>query len=417
MDSLIGITSISLICLLTLLLALRWPSVSKILYVALFVRIILLLVGHYIVALPDSTADAITFERAAWQLAQEDFNWILENFNGDDDRFKNFQFNSWLIAIPYSLFGRSVLMAKSISLLFGMCSVFMGWLLAKKIWENHVAKKVGWVIALFPSLVLYSVINMREAYIVFFILVALYGVVSWSQTNNLKSIILAMTGFFCASLFHGAMLVGGIAFLGVVVISISKEFIRSLSNYRLNIKYIIIMVPVSMIVGSFASNEFSIEYLGTFERLININYLISKTTMATRGVASWPEWTIINSPIEMFYKGPIRSMYIVFAPFPWDVIKIKHLMGMFDGFLFMYLSFLIFKNRKVIWNNFSLRIILIILLSYIFVFGIGVGNFGTGIRHRSKLVIMFILLAAPLIKKIVFIKNKKNLSFLKNTKN
>ena len=417
MDSLIGITSISLICLLTLLLALRWPSVSKILYVALFVRIILLLVGHYLVALPDSTADAITFERAAWQLAQEDFNWILENFNGDDDRFKNFQFNSWLIAIPYSLFGRSVLMAKSMSLLVGMGSVFMGWLLAKKIWENHVAKKVGWVIALFPSLVLYSVINMREAYIVFFILVALYGVVSWSQTNNLKSIIIAMIGFYCASLFHGAMLVGCIAFFGVVAISISTGFIRSLSNYRLNIKYIIIMVPAAMIVGSFTSNEFSIEYLGSFERLININYLISKTTMATRGVASWPEWTIINSPIEMFYKGPIRSMYIVFAPFPWDVTKIKHLMGMFDGFLFMYLSFLIFKNRKVIWNNFSLRIILIILLSYIFVFGIGVGNFGTGIRHRSKLVIMFILLAAPLIKKIVFIKNKKNLSFLKNTKN
>ena len=380
-------------------------------------RIILLLVGHYIVALPDSTADAITFEHAAWRLAQEDFNWILENFNGDDARFKNFQFNSWVIAIPYSLFGRSVLMAKSMSLLAGMGSVLIGWLLAKKIWEDHVAKKVGWVIALFPSLVLYSVINMREAYIVFFILVALYGVVSWSQTNNLKSIILAMTGFYCASLFHGAMLVGGIAFIGVIVISISKEFIRSLSNYRLNIKYIIIMIPVSMIVLSFTSNELSVEYLGTFERLININYLISKTTMATRGVASWPEWTIINSPIEIFYKGPIRSMYIVFAPFPWDVTKIKHLIGLFDGFLFMYLSFLIFKNRKVIWNNFSLRVILIILLSYIFVFGIGVGNFGTGIRHRSKFVVMFILLAAPLIKKIVFIKNKKNLSILKNTKN
>jgi len=47
---------------------------------------------------------------------------------------------------------------------------------------------------------------------------------------------------------------------------------------------------------------------------------------------------------------------------------------------------------------------LILLLSYLFVFGIGVGNFGTGIRHRSKFVVMFILLAAPLLKKIVFKK-------------
>tara|TARA_Y200000002_G_scaffold339231_1_gene309093 strand:+ start:76 stop:237 length:162 start_codon:yes stop_codon:yes gene_type:complete len=52
---------------------------------------------------------------------------------------------------------------------------------------------------------------------------------------------------------------------------------------------------------------------------------------------------------------------------------------------------------------------LMILLAYIFVFGLGVGNFGTGIRHRSKFVIIFILLAAPLIKKLtVFKKTIKN---------
>ena len=226
-----------------------------------------------------------------------------------------------------------------------------------------------------------------------------------------------MTGFICASLFHGAMMVGGIAFLGIIVISISKKFLRLLLNYRLNIKHLIILMPVTIIVLSFVSNEFSIEYLGTFERLTNINYLINKTAMATRGVASWPEWTIINSPIEMIYKGPIRALYIVFAPFPWDVTKFKHLIGMLDAFLFMYLSFLIFKNRKVIWNDPSLKVILAILLSYIFVFGIGVGNFGTGIRHRSKFVVLFILLAAPLIKKLVFIKKKKNLSITKNIKN
>ena len=48
------------------------------------------------------------------------------------------------------------------------------------------------------------------------------------------------------------------------------------------------------------------------------------------------------------------------------------------------------------------------LLCYIFVFGIGVGNFGTGIRHRSKFAVIFILLAAPLLKSFVFSKKKVN---------
>jgi hypothetical protein len=77
---------------------------------------------------------------------------------------------------------------------------------------------------------------------------------------------------------------------------------------------------------------------------------------------------------------------------------------MFDAFLYMYLTILILLNIKVIWKDPCLRIILILLLSYIFVFGIGVGNFGTGIRHRSKFVVMFILLAAPFLKKIIFKK-------------
>ena len=74
----------------------------------------------------------------------------------------------------------------------------------------------------------------------------------------------------------------------------------------------------------------------------------------------------------------------------------------------MYLVYLIFSNIKNIWRDRCLRIILVILISFIFVYGVGVGNFGTGIRHRSKFVIIFILLAAPLIKKIVFKKKIKN---------
>ena len=96
-------------------------------------------------------------------------------------------------------------MAQSMSLLFGMGSIFLGWKLAKKLWSNSIANKVAWTIALFPSLVLYSVLILREVYIVFFILLALYGAVSWIKTKSYKSFILAIMGFIGAIFFHGAM--------------------------------------------------------------------------------------------------------------------------------------------------------------------------------------------------------------------
>ena len=70
----------------------------------------------------------------------------------------------------------------------------------------------------------------------------------------------------------------------------------------------------------------------------------------------------------------------------------------------MILFYLIFLNRKAIWKDTALKIILLILFFYFIIFGLGVGNFGSGLRHRSKFVIELILLAAPLIPKFVLFK-------------
>ena len=66
----------------------------------------------------------------------------------------------------------------------------------------------------------------------------------------------------------------------------------------------------------------------------------------------------------------------------------------------------IFLNRKNIWRDPALRIILLILICYFLVFGIGVSNFGSGIRHRSKFIFGLILLAGPFLPK--FFLSKKN---------
>ena len=213
MIEIIGFTSLALISLITLIIALRWPGISNILFVGLAIRIFFLLIGHYIVSLPDSTADAVTFENVAWSLGKEGFFNVIDNYYGPNSRFI-----SWLIAIPYSLFGRSLIMAKSISLLFGIGSIFLGWKIAKLIWDENTANKVGWVIALFPSLILYSVLIMREVYICFFVLVALYGIVGWVKTDSFKSIVITITGFIGATFFHGAMFVGIFIFLVILKI-------------------------------------------------------------------------------------------------------------------------------------------------------------------------------------------------------
>ena len=409
MSDLLGFTSIALVSMMTLFLGLLRPSIFKILLVALIVRVIVMLIGHYFVTLPDSTADAISFERDAWEIVELSQGSFFTTFARGSYYYLSSEFIKWIVAIPYSLFGRSFLMAKSMSMFFGIGSVFLGWKVAKMIWDKQTANKVAWVIALFPSFILYSVIVMREAYIVFFLLVALYGVVTWVKKNNYKSFVLAVLGFILATLFHGALLLGGLTFLVIVGIICFIKLCKSLINNRINIKIFMFFSMFIIILSLYISGKISVPYLGAFKDTTNLKVLLKKTDGATRGEAAYPEWTKAQSFNELLYKGPIRSLYFVFSPFPWDVKKPVHLIGMLDSFIYIYLTFLIFQNRKIIWKDPVLRIILIILLSYIVIFGVGVGNFGTGIRHRSKFAIMFILLAAPLIKRLIFIKKPKKI--------
>ena len=399
-----GFAFILLVSLISLLMALRYKEITAIIIVALIVRIIFILIGHYIYPLPDSTGDAATFESLSSKLASNGFFNLIDLYEGPSS-----QFISWFIAVFYSLFGRSILMAQSISLFLGICCIFLAWNLGKKLWDKQTAKKIAWTTALFPSLVLYSVLVMREVYFCFFLLIALNGVCDWVKQETFKSFILALSGFVGGVFFHGSVIVGAIIFIIFVGGVTLKKIFISLINLRINSLNLMIFLIFLGIVQLYITNKISVSYLGDFKSLQNMERYLIATSIATRGNASWPEWTIINSYTEAFYKGPIRSLYFLFSPFPWEIKDIKHIIGMLDSFFYMYFVYLIIFNIKNIWRDRSLRIMLIILMAFIFVFGIGVGNFGTGIRHRSKFVIMIILLAAPLIRRlIVFKKTIKN---------
>ena len=190
--------------------------------------------------------------------------------------------------------------------------------------------------------IIFCLIYARGLYL-FFLTLALYGVGTWIKNDSFKSIILAFLGFTGATLFHGAMFVGALVFILIVSIKYLKNFINLLINYKINIKNVAITSIFFIILGLYVTNKISIQYLGKFST-INEKTLLEKTNYAFRGDASWPQWTKAKSGIELIYKSPVRSIYFIFSPFPWDVKKTKHLIGM-ARFFFVHV-FIIFDFKK-----------------------------------------------------------------------
>jgi len=396
---LLGIEALLLIALCVLLVTYRWPSVKKILWVAFAVRAASAMFHYFVFPLPDSGVDAKSFEELAWQLAQGGFGNAWASFTGPGP-----DLISWIIALVYSLTDRSLLLAQALSVFMGTGTVLFGWLLVRYLWGEYAAMKAGWVLVFFPTLVLYSAIPLREAYIWFFLILGLLGVASWGRTGRFSSILLATFGFVGATFFHGAMIIGLLMFLFAVLwrsINLSVlGFMRS--KVRVISIALVLLVPVP--IGGFFMNAISLSYLGDFSQASNVEFLVTRMRNYTRSSdgGAYPEWTVPRSPDELLYKGPIRMVYFLFAPFPWDLQKTSHLIGLLDSLLYSFLVFYMWRNRKTIWACPAGRILVLILMAYFFVFGLAVGNFGTGIRHRTKFVVILIAVVAPFLPRIRF---------------
>lgn len=401
MSELLGFTSILFVTIYTYFLILKKKELNQILFVALTIRIFVILIGNYFISLPDSTGDARSYEYDAWIMSQYGFVEVLSFYPGPSSAFL-----TWIIAIIYSLTDRSIIMAQSLSLFFGITSIYLGCVIAEKIWNIKSSIKVGWVLALFPTLILYSCLTMREAYVWFFFLVALLGILNWYNSRTLKYLIFVFIGFLGATFFHGGMFIGALVFLILVGAQFFGDMIGSLKFGRINIKSFFFVFFMIFFLGYFASGKISLPKIGNFNEMFEMKRIIIKTSKSQSGEASYPEWLTVNKPTELVYKTPLRAIYFLFAPFPWDVSKKSHLIGMFDGFFYLSMIFLILKNIKTILRNPVLKLILIILICYFLVFGIGVGNFGTGLRHRAKFVIALIILASPFLPRLIFFKKK-----------
>ena len=127
------------------------------------------------------------------------------------------------------------MLAQSIGLFFWGNFSFLAWFISEKIWDSKTAIKVGWIVALFPSLILYSVLTLREVYQGFFLLVAFIGIFYWVKHDSKKHVLLATASFIGAAFFHGALILGGVFFLLIVFLINIKKLFNSIMNSRLNI--------------------------------------------------------------------------------------------------------------------------------------------------------------------------------------
>jgi hypothetical protein len=403
MQDLLGWVFLLIVFVVILILPKKHSHIKNILLVAFILRAIVVVFDQYeLIRLPDGYADASKFETLAREFSRNQGLSVLFDFFIPDSFLI-----SRIISIFYTIFGENKMMAQSISVLLGVGSVYLVYKLCLNLWDYCSAQKAAWVTALFPILILYSSITLRETYIIFFLLIGLNSIAKFMKDHSFISLLQVLFSFYVLTFFHGPAAIGGFVFLTYLLLNLIKKQLILLYNFKINILsfFLIIIYLIPLIL--FANNYIQLPYIGGIKTLFNLDKFIPKINNYINDTASYPEWFIITNNLEFYSKGIIKIFYFVYSPFIWDIESYHHLLGLFDGILYIILTIYVIKNWQAIWENPITRLFILLFIVYIIIYGISIGNFGAATRHRSKFVVILIVLAAPKLHKFIFsTKNK-----------
>lgn len=340
--------------------------------IGFFLRFGLAIIQAYLVNLPDSTSDAIMFERLGYELSlQGSMGYIISN--ATEPYVK-------LIAVIYLFVGR-------IPAFLQMINVFAGAILIKIVYKIVLqmngtykqARLASLIISIYPMLNLYSAIGRREMLnIVFFALSFLYFV-KWIKSLKNNDMLKAFVYILVSSMFHSAT----IFIMGLYIfiyLFYKNKSLKHISSNSIK-KYIMLLAFIAILFFTFNLITRKISGIRFFSAQALTIFLHSCPV----GRGNYLSTLYPSNFIDIIWQTPIRIIYLYFGPFSTNALDIFPIF--FDSLFFIIFTIIIIKNyRRVIVNRKSQIVIgLTAVVIILVVFSWGTANFGTAIRHRQTI--------------------------------
>ena len=368
------------------------------LLVGLLVRTLVAIVQRVSHVLPQGGADARGMETRAWQWSQAGcLDTMYLNMGGS-------HVHSWIMSHWHSCLGvdRAPLVFQLSNVLLGVYTIFVSALIARRIWAAEVAARVAWVMAFFPTLVVYSVVELREVYVTAFLMTGVYLIVRWMQDGSQHFFAMGVASIMGAAVFHGGMIFAIFGLCAFVFTVFIKHGLRVLSYGRLSKRWggAAVLVVVGAFVLLVGIEDLRFSSIGDVTRLgERYKSLEERQDSFIRGSAEYPAWLGLEgaSDLRIALLTPFRIVYLLFGPLPWDIRAPQHFVGMFDGLLYLAMVILLWQHRQLWWQKPELPMLLMMLIGLLLVFSWGTGNFGTGMRHRAKFVGILIVMAGGVL--------------------
>lgn len=289
----------------------------------------------------------------------------------------------YINAVFFYLFGSSELPLKLANALLGALTGRYVYFIARDLFGAAVARRSALYAAFFPSLVLWSAVNIRDVWVILLILL-----VSWKSLQVVKgrsvtallaviAAIYALT-FLRDYLFFVVALPPLVAFLIGGRGNLGRNFLVSL----------LAGLGLVLLFHQNAVSERAISHL-SLEAMSRV-----RQDMATGGSA-FQENVDISTPAKAITFLPLGIAYFLFSPFPWQITSTLKLFSLPEMLLIYSLAPAMLRGiRYTVRTRFREALQVLLLTSLLTVsYALGEGNVGTLYRHRAQAILFYLMFA------------------------
>ena len=293
------------------------------------------------------------------------------------------------LGILYWIIGDQRFFSQFVNVILGMWSIFVFYKILD-LFKLKDSKKLFFLAlyGFFPQNIIFSSILLREALIQFFFVYSLLFFTKWLMSNSRVNMFKTIFFVLLSSLFHPGMIASLLVygfmflFLDVKKYSFNYSFKRkTLLVLFCGFTFALIAYNISILNGkfSFLISDTNLSLLEKYESNSGIE----------EGGTTYLRNYKINSVVDFLILVPLRLIYFVFSPMPYDVRGVGDLAAIIlDSSFYYFLIYIIVRSRKIIKDNiFRIfpKIFFILFLTVSIGFALGTENSGTAMRHRSKI--------------------------------
>lgn len=275
---------------------------------------------------------------------------------------------------------------RSLNAVVGAAAVPLVYRIAASVYGRVAALRAAWFVALFPSMALWSALNIRDAWAGFAILIIVLAAMRLREQISGRTVVSLVAGLALLGGLRGYMflLVAGAVVLAYVA-SLRGSLVR---NY---IAGVIVALAFLYLYNSLEFGKQMVE-TASFETLNS-----QRQGMTADAASAFYEDVDISTPGKAFAFLPIGMTFFLFAPFPWMLRNFRQLITLPEMIVWWYLAlrFLIpgIREGLRVRIGHTTTICSVALLS-VMAYGLVEGNVGTAYRHRAQVLPLLLILAA-----------------------